>query len=524
MAGQSVARSYLALSREFEEQQLYRKAEEALRLGLEKLPHHPLLLTRLAVFYYRLDMLDEALEAAHRLIEQHGDLRFPYFLRGNFYRATGNPEAAIQDYEKALTGNVRDRGILRRLIPLLLEQREAEKALEIIRTYQSRLNKPVLFAEWEAEALLQLDRRSAAFTKMREALLQSPGNARLVKRYLQFSIQTGQRHPAEIYEVLRLGMPGLVPLSDEELSDVEVDFFISQGQFEAAQEIIARMLETEPDSYYWRRRQAFLKLEMGMVEESAGEFKALLQEDCTDVEVRKVLENYHVLVGKLDEWKRFIQNMLRDHPDQLHLFEYLRRIQEDTDWLAIAELDYEGFLEQVEGLELTQADLTDVTYQKLPAYALEAFTARLAIGNEVPTPQTLWHLLYSERMKKDQIPPFHEEDLEAAYPVWLFALHIYFLFRTYGELPVAFIPAFLQHQQVAALVNTDRGMIHINISSLLHAQVSPEENLMKVNQHFKWQWSPQQGQPERMVNGIPFYSPEQFQEFLEQLQGVLSGE
>lgn len=51
MPQQEVARNYLALSREFQESQLYRKAEDTLRVALGKLPHHPYVLARLASLY-----------------------------------------------------------------------------------------------------------------------------------------------------------------------------------------------------------------------------------------------------------------------------------------------------------------------------------------------------------------------------------------------------------------------------------------------------------------------------------------
>ena len=130
-----VARNYLALSREFQEQQYYGKAEQTLLLALDKLPNHPFILSRLSNLYMKLDMPHKALKSVQRLIKHHTESSFSYFLRARIHESNGDLLEAIKDYERALNNSAKDLYTLNRLLPLLIENGKPEEALVMIRSF-----------------------------------------------------------------------------------------------------------------------------------------------------------------------------------------------------------------------------------------------------------------------------------------------------------------------------------------------------------------------------------------------------
>lgn len=514
-----VAKNYLALSKEFQDLQLYRKAEKTLLLALEKLPNHPFLLTRLTNLYLKLDMPEKALNMTNQLIEHHPNLSFPYFLRGKILEEMDESKKAMYDYEKALRESKKDIHVLSRLIALMIDYARVEEALGLIRDYQARLRRPFLFAELEAEAYLQLGKNAAAFNKMRDALLNDPGNRRLLKRYLQLSNQNGKRAPEEVYQILKSSMPFLVDLEEEDMLELEADYLSCNEQFKKAIEKINIILMRDPENYPWRKKRAFLTLEMGAIEESIDEFRTLFLQNAADIEVREVLENYFIVEDRMDDWKHLVQQVLQDNKNPVELFHYLRSIGKKEDWLAICELDYAQFLERVERLKLVNSDIKDVTHEKLPAYALEIFISQLSIHNCIPYPTDLWAVIYNERKKKCQVPPFQVEDLEAAYPVWVFALHFYFLFKTHSIYEPSFIPRSFQNDQVAVAISIKDTPVQIDIGLLLNGENRRLKNLVKNEAGYRWRWRDPEGiEPEVLLHESRFYSLEQFKKNLKDLE------
>jgi tetratricopeptide (TPR) repeat protein len=518
-----VAKNYLALSKEFQDLQLYRKAEKTLQLALEKLPNHPFLLTRLTNLYLKLDMPEKALNMTNQLIKHHPKLSFPYFLRGKIFEEMDESKKAMHDYEKALRDSKRDIHVLSRLIALMVDYSRVEEALALIREYQKRLGKPFQFAELEAEAYLHLGKNVAAFNKMRDALLNDAGNKQFLKRYLQLSNQNGKRPPEEVYQILKSSVPFLVDLDEEDLLELEADYLSCNEQFREAIEKINIILTRDPENYPWRKKRAFLKLEMGAIEESIEEFRTLFLQNAADLEVREVLENYFIVQDQLHTWKHLVQQVLQDNKNQVELFNYLRNIGKKEDWLAICDLDYDQFMEGVELLNLVSSDIKDVTHEKLPTYALEIFISQLAIHNYIPNPTDLWAVIYNERKKKRQVPPFQVEDLEAAYPVWVFALQFYFLFKKHSPYRSSFIPRLFQNDQVAVSISMNDVAVQIDIGLLLSGDNKRLKTLVKYESGYRWRWRIPEGmEPENMLHEISFYSLGQFKNILKDFEDGLA--
>lgn len=512
-----IARTYLALSKEFQESQLYRKAEDTLLVALEKLPNHPFLLSRLVNLYVKLDMPGKAMDVANKLIKHNSDLSFPYFMRGRIHEGNGNLTRAIYDYHSALRKSPKDIYILNRLIPLLMGFQDISLVLKIIEKYQELTNEPYLFAEYEAEALLQTGNNPGAFNKMRDAIMHDPGNKTLVKAYLRLSNESGKKKPSEVYQILLLSVPGVAELNENDHYEIDIDFLIQRENFSEALLEVSKILEKHPEDYYWRKRSAFLQLQMGLLEESAEQFRLLFLQDSTDVEVRNVLENYFIVHDRLDTWRQLVQQVLQTHENPIVLFNYLRSIGKKKNWLAICEFGFQEFIDHVENLNLAHSDIEDLTCEKLPAYAFEIFISQVAIHNKIPNPSDLWNLIYNERKKKNQIPPFHQEDLEAAYPVWIFALHIYFLFESFCDYPVSFEPRKFQEDHIVVTVTIEDKPVHVNISQLIGRGSSRLKQVAKGQDGLQWRWQKAALPPELMLHEISFYSARQAERIIKEM-------
>ncbi len=515
-----VVRNYFALVREFREQQLYHKAEETLLVALTKLPNHPFLLIRLANLYSRLDMPEKALKTLNRLVHHHPKLASAFYLRARVHQRLQDNGRAINDYMKALGFSLsRDQRILRHLLPLLLQQQRYDDALSLIYDFQVAAKNPVAFAEIQAECFLHFSKNAAAFNKLREALLCNPRDPRLLKGYLKLSIQSGKKSPKEVYQILKLSLPEVAELEPGELELLELDHLMYHGQTEEALRQVEALKESQPDNWVWRKKCALMKLETGESDTSVPELQELFREHFEDDEIRIVLENYFLVNGKLTHWKRLVQQVLIEHSQHPDLYAYLCGIGNHQDWLAICKLDADNFIKQVQYLPLPSGQLgTDQTFRKLPFYALNLLVSRIAIQNTVPSPEELWEEIERERERKKQSPPFQLEDLQAAYPTWLFALHLYFYFQSCSDHPASFQPALLQNEYTALSLFIDQEVVDVDISQMLTPENPRLKNMVKSEAGYRWRIRPSFAAPELKAGEMTFYTEAQFREIADAIQ------
>ncbi len=517
ISNEELAENYLALYREFEVLQLFRKAEDALLVALEKLPNHPALLSQLVRLYIKLEMPGKALSTANKLIKNHPDLAEGYRLRGEIHEMNGQYKNAIRDYRRSLMHTTADIPLVERLVTLLINYGQLREALEVIHSYQVVLRNPILLFEFQAEAHLRLGNQTAAFNKMREALIRQRDNCALLKRYLQLAILPGKKDPADIYQILRTSIPHLAQLPPEDLDELQIAFYRQKQNFEAALDIVERNLEADPENRRGRKLRAMIYLDMGKLSEGIQLLRGLFVQDPADREVLAPLENYYLMQNRMDEWKQLVHQVLQQQEDPFGLFGYLRQIGSNPDWLKISDVTYERFIEQVERCELPDASIRDITFQKLPVYALELFICRVAIDGRLPSPEQLWRYICQLRDKKQLITPFQLEDVQAAYPVWIFALHIYFLFKERSSFPVAFIPRLLQDENIAVQVFLEKGALEIDLSLLIDPARPRLKTFVKSKQGLRWRWPPGLKTPETTAGGMQFFSPKQFRGILRNL-------
>ena len=441
--------NYLALAREFQEQNLYQKAEHTLLLGLKKLPNHPFLLTRLANFYFKTERSEKALKTLKQLIKKNSNFSFSFYLRGKIYEDQKDYRKAILDYKKALTRSNKDLHVLTKLIPLLVENDQADEALNLIFEYQNLYNDPFLFSELEAEALVKLKQNVNAFNKMRILLMQEPDNHNLLRKYLRLSIKTSKKSPVELYEMLRETVPQLRVIKSEELTDLEVDYLIHNKSYHEAEKKIFHMIQQFPDRYHWRKKNVLLQKTVDNLDRIADELEILFLYNTRDVTIRTIFDEYFIQSDRLQRWKKVIQKAkgMRNYSEEF--LGHLRNVSIKNNLLSQSSIDYEIYVDSIASLEFDELSFDNITYQKLPLFVLETFISEISIVDKIPKPGELWEMISSERASDHKEIPFQMEDLSSAYPVWLFALQFYFLLKSSHAHNCFFRPWLFLQDQIA---------------------------------------------------------------------------
>lgn len=508
--------NYLALAREFQEQNLYQKAEDTLLLGLKKLPNHPFLLTRLANFYFKTGRSEKALKTLKQLIRKNSNFSFSFYLRAKIYEDQNDYEKAISDYKKALTKTNKDLPVLTRLIPLLIENDHADDALDIILEYQNLFNDPFLFSELEGEALVKLKRNVNAFNKMRSLLMQEPDNQYLLRKYLRLSIKTSKKSPVELYEMLRQSVPQLRIIKNEELADLEVDYLIYNKRYQEAESKIFHMIQQFPDRYHWRRKNVLLQKTMNNLDRIADDLEILFLYNTRDVTIRTIFDEYFLQAERLARWKLNIQKARAMRNYSGEFLKHLREISTSNNLLSQSTIDFDSYLRSVESLEFDELDLENITYQKLPLYVLETFISEISIVDKIPQPAELWEIVSRERSADHKEIPFQMEDLSSAYPVWLFALQFYFLCKSRDDCDCFFKSWLFMQDQIALVIEINQLTVHLGVKQILKKSSRKLKEFVKVNKTWEWRW-PKDIPPDQIIRGIPIYSKSPFNSNFEKL-------
>lgn len=518
---QEIVRNYLALAREFRRQNLLHKAEQTYLVALEKVPNHPFLLTGLANLYIQMNMLDESKKILNRLIKHHPEQSLAYFLRGKIYQLQRKNRFAIQNYQKALRGSKKDLFTLYKLVPLLIESGKPKQALEYIYRYRELFRDANLFSRWEAEARHKMGESDSAVKILENQLKSNPGDKKLLQRYLYVSMAGSGVHPVEAFRALKQQIPELPSLEEKELLNLEIEFQIKMKQYDKALDLIELLLQREPGDSFWRKRRAFLYREMGREDESIRELTELFLENPGDPYIRSTLENYFQQNNRLREWKQLLGQALQQHPEHGELFGFLRRVSLKKDWLETNKWQYPEFIHAVEKLSLRQADIYDPTFRKLPLYVLENFIQQIHLTHMLLSPEDLYAYLEKKRQHSGHGLPFEIADLDAAYPAWLFGLQFYFLFKTYSRYDYAYIPALFQRHQIAVILTVSGIQVFVECGYLLNRNKPFRlKEFVKKRDGYHWRW-PESPAPARRVQGIPFYSENQFLDITDRLKQQL---
>lgn len=518
--GSERVKNYLDLVKEFQDQNLYQKAEDTLLLALKKIPNHPFLLTKLANFYNDTNRSDKALRTLKKLIKKEPDFKFPYYLRAKIYEEREQISNAIHDYRKALTYSNKDSYILSKLIPLLIANKEAKEAVKIIGDYQKLLKDPLFFSEIESEALIELGKNVEAFNKMRTILKKKPENKDLLRKYLKLSIQTSKKGPIELYNMLSQTVPQLKEINIEELTDLEVDYLIHHQKYKDAQEKIGQMVQQFPDRYYWRRKNIQLQKQIGNLDKIIDELEILVLFNPRDVGIRNIFEEYVFENNLIDRWKSVIHRIRKMNYDDHNFNNHLRELCDKNDLLTKSSLKINDFIENLETLTFDALNFSNVTYKKLPLYVLQTLIMQICIEDRIPGPEELWSIINKERRSSNKEIPFQLEDLNFALPIWLFGLQFIFLFKTYTNYSSFFKPMSFQKDLIALVFEMDGRKIELDICPLFEDPLKNFKSFIQINKRLRLRW-PQDTKPEKIVSGIPIYSESQFHEIFGKLKSEI---
>lgn len=512
-------KNYLSLARGYQAQQFFEKAKETLLKALEQMPDHPRLLARLAHLYLQNEMYSEALEVTERLLTAHNNLSFPVYFKGWIHEKLGETSEAMDIYRLALKQRRKDIAVLKRLLPLLIESGDPGQALELIGHYRKMLNSKNLFTGLEAEALFASHRPAEAFKKMRMALVENPINARLLKRYLQLSIHGSNKNPLILYRILRETIPNLAGLNDNDLLELELDYLVSRHKLQEAAKMIDRRLRLYPANFYWRKRRIKIQKMLGNLSKNLDELKILFLYNPEDVEIREMLAAILIENNDFVQWKKIVLMTRKINLNNGNLNRYLRDIVFQQNWLAHSSLDFNSFVQSLTSLKLNNPDLLDSTYKKLPGYMLETLIMHICTEDKIPQPEALWEEI--GRFVQMKSVPIQLQDVQAAYPVWLYALQFYFLFKSFSQYRCYFNPGLFQNEMVPLIVELNDLRIHFDLSAVLNGEGGKRRVFVKKDGSWHWRW-PKSVQPKGFVSGIPIYSGAQFKRNVSEMNSLLN--
>ena len=77
--------------------------------------------------------------------------------------------------------------------------------------------------------------------------MNQPADKSLLISYLKLSIQTSKKSPREVYHILELSLPNLMPLTEDELDALELDNYIHKEAYADALLKMESILEKSPD-------------------------------------------------------------------------------------------------------------------------------------------------------------------------------------------------------------------------------------------------------------------------------------
>ncbi|MFQ5584312.1 MAG: hypothetical protein ACE5GL_07755, partial [Calditrichia bacterium] len=353
------------------------------------------------------------------------------------------------------------------------------------------------------------------------ALVETPINKRLLKRYLQLSIHGSNKNPLILYRILRETIPNLAGLNDDDLLELELDYLLSRHKLQEAVDKINRRLRLFPANFYWRKKRIIIQKMLGNLNQIVDELKILFLYNPQDTQIAELLSDFLIKNNDFAQWKKIVLMTRKINLNNGSLNGYLRNIVFQQNWLAHSSLDFNSFVQSLANLKLNNHDLRDTTYKKLPGFMLESLILHICTEDKIPQPAVLWDVLVKDYSAEMKSVPFREKDLQAVYPVWLYALQFYFLFKSFTRYRCFFNPGMFQNEMIPLAVEMDNGEIYFDLSAVLNPEGRSRKALVKKDSTWFWRW-PITIQPRGIVNGVPVYSAAQFKRNVSEMNSLLN--
>ncbi|GAB4370802.1 MAG: hypothetical protein Kow0042_13230 [Calditrichia bacterium] len=510
---------YLFLAREFKTQFLLHKAAQTLEQALKEYPDNPQLMIALAHIYFEMGSQFEARQIILKLVRSGSKNGHVYFLLGRIAASRGKVTLANRNFYLALKKGVSPILVLKKYIPYLLQQGKANLSMELLRSIHPRYQREPWFVLLLTNILLQMHKKVQALQILRLALKNLP-HPEVLLNYIRLKFKVDNQDPLIIYQLLKKECPETPTLSEQTLHDLHLDYLIFRGRIQEAENTLLSDLNMKPQKMHWMKRLMELKQIQNNSEEYEKWAITYLIGNPDDFQTMREVEKFYISQFRLPDWLSLLRKIFHRHPTNLRFFQYLRFFFQNRNWLQSNTLTSGEFFGLVENMNFHSPDIKNTDWKCLPSTIFEYLCLNLNFTNELLKPDALYSRLFALQDQSAKLLPFDLTDLDAAHPIWIFALHFYYLFKTVLPTPVSFNPDLFRHYGISVILKFPAQSIALDISPLLGINTEYPENWFQQWGIKILRWPPQY-LPQRQISGIPLFEEKDLSPILYYLKSQL---
>ncbi len=455
-----------SLAREYKSRHMWDRAVEILQQANDPFPENPHILVALADTYLEMGSLPEAYRTIRQLILNWPANGYIHHLLASLAERTGKIDTAIRHYRLALQKDVSRKLVLSSLVKLLLNNSQARSAVDLLEPFSDDLQGQDWFILLLSEALSQAGKPAEALQLTYSALKLSPGN-KLFLHYLYLRYRFDAQDPLITYHSLKRKNPKLPDLTDRELRNLHIDYLIYSKMWGEAEKLLREYISLMNDKLHWTCRLIDLKEKIG----HDGEFESIAEKyflgNPSDIDMASRLEKFYTTAFRQQDWFALLRRTFQRHPASLGLFSYLRNFYQGRDWLQNSTLHYGQYLLTAQQIETSGFPWGSQAWRKVPSYVFEYFCLHFNLTEELPSPEKLYQNILSLRGDDGNGVSFTLEELRQSYPVWIFALHFYFLFKSFARITLSFQPRYFYEFGIGLILKLPRHTVAIDISPIM---------------------------------------------------------
>ncbi len=499
-------RSLFLLAREFKSQQLWDKAVQTLEQGLNEFPENSHLLIALADTYFKMGSLPHAHRILKQLFKTAPENGIVHHLLAGIAEKSKISEVALRHYQAALKKNAPLQLVLPAYVRFLLREQRAETALEVMEPYRADFRDHTWFVLLRTEALLKTAKKGEALRQLNLAL-QKKHSRPLLLKYLRIKYLSDNQEPLITYRYLKKQMAQLPDLSDRELRELEIDYLVHCRKWSDAEKKLQQYIHLSSDKLPWMRRLVLLKQVRGDRTAFEAVARIYFLGNPGDMDMARRLETHYLQNFRVEEWTELLTSTFRRHETHSGLFGYLRQYYQQKDWLKNNPLVYEDFLNLLVPLRFKKTDFGRTNIRQIPRYVFEYFCLYFNFNLVLPQPEALFQKILELRGEDARLLPFDAEDIRRVYPVWIFALHFYFIFRRISRFRISFNPDFFYQYGIALVLKLPGETIGLDVSPLFPETDSYDRDWFSRMGMQVLRW-PEKLIPKNRTAGIPLFLPQ----------------
>lgn len=495
---------------------MWDKAVQTLKQALTDFPDHPYLLMSLTDIYFKMGSLIRARQSLQQLLKSSSNHGYAEYLLASAASRSGKYQEARKHYRNALNRNLPLKPVLKGYLTLLIIHNQAAEALKIIEPYKRKLRNEAWFVLLWTDALLKIGKKVQAL-RILNTRLKDRVDRELLLKYLKIKYLVDDQDPLVTYRLLTKRITGLPELDERELRNLKIDYLIHRKKIDQAEDAVREYIHLSSDKLYWTRQMIRLKELTGDREGFITEAVPYFLGNPADLPLALKLEKAFIDEFRLPDWYNILQNAFFRHATNPALFRYLRLFYQKRNWLQNCPLTFPLFVEQVGALKLKSVFIIDSSWRRIPQYAFEYFCLMLNFTGTIPAPETLFTSLVDLQGENPKLLPFDRDELEQVYPFWIFVLHLYFLFKSVGRIPLLFNPDFFYQYGINLLLKLPRQTVAVDISPLINFTPDYQQNWFK-NAGIKIMRWPSDFSPAHTVSGIPLFRAQEISSILNMIR------